>query len=86
MKKKATCHKQAPKFPENTYRGYTRHDFQFDENDVIVLEPHNPAPGRRWIWQVEGFGALPDFNLAMLEQGWWRQAQGLRSVRVPSEA
>ena len=59
-----------PNFPANTFLGYRCHDFQFGENGVTVVEPHNPAPGRRWIWAIEGM-PFPDFNLAMLERGWW---------------
>lgn len=63
--------KLPPDFPENTYRGYRRHDFQIGENAVIVVEPRNPAPGRRWVWRAEFFDAFPVFNLEMLERGWW---------------
>jgi len=60
-----------PQFPQNTYNGYKRHDFKIGENDVIVIEPKQEAPGRRWVWRAEFFNAFPAFNLAMLEQGWW---------------
>lgn len=59
------------KFPGNTYRGYVRHDFQIGENAVIVVEPKQPVPGRRWIWRAEFFDAFPALDLAMLERGWW---------------
>ena len=58
-------------FPLNTYRGYTRYDFQLGENAVIVVEPKHPVPGRRWIWRAEFFDAFPSLDLAMLERGWW---------------
>lgn len=60
-----------PNFPRNTYCGFARHDFRLGENEVIVVQPQHPAPGRRWVWRAEFFGAFPAFDLAMLEQGWW---------------
>jgi len=61
----------APQFPHNTFHGFRRHDFRLGDNEAVVVEPRQEAPGRRWVWQVEGFGAFPAFNLAMLEKGWW---------------
>lgn len=60
-----------PRFPQNTHHGYKRHDFMLGDNPVIVVEPKQEAPGRRWVWVAEFFDAIPDFSLAMLEQGWW---------------
>ncbi len=60
-----------PAFPKNTFFGHTRYDFKFGENEVIVVEPRHPAPGRRWVWRAEFFGAFPAFNVEMLERGWW---------------
>ncbi len=58
-------------FPSNTYRGYARYDFQMGENPVIIVEPKQPVPGRRWVWRAEFFDAFPGLDLAMLERGWW---------------
>ena len=58
-------------FPPNDFFGYLRHDFHLGENSVTVVEPHQPAPGRRWVWRTEFFGVFPAFDLAMLKRGWW---------------
>lgn len=55
----------------NDYNGYRRYDFHIGENAVIIVAPENPVPGRRWIWRAEFFDAFPQFDLAMLERGWW---------------
>ena len=60
-----------PSFPDNTYFGHVRHDFQFGENSVIVVEPKKPAPGRRWVWRAEFFNAFPVFDEEMLNRGWY---------------
>jgi hypothetical protein len=71
MKSRNVREERVPKFPLNLYRGYVRHDFQIGENAVIVVEPKEPAPGRRWVWRAEFFDAFPEFNLEMLGRGWW---------------
>ena len=38
---------------------------------MIVVEPADPAPGRRWVWRAEFFDAFPAFDLEMLKRGWW---------------
>lgn len=58
-------------FPGNTYHGYPRHDFLLGENQIVVVEPKEPVPGRRWVWVAEFFGAFPAFDLEMLRRGWW---------------
>ena len=55
----------------SNYNGYRRHDLLLGENPVIIVEPANPAPDIRWIWRAEFFDAFPQFDLAMLERGWW---------------
>ena len=58
-------------FPQNTYNGYIRHDFMFDENEVVIVEPKHPVPDRRWVWKAEFFHAFPAFDFEMLARGWW---------------
>jgi len=59
-----------PKFPGNTYKGYARYDFVLGDNPVTVVQPHQAARGRRWVWKAEFFEAFPAFDLAMLDRGW----------------
>lgn len=71
MNKKNNDEQNIPEFPQNTYHGFIRHDFKLDDNDVIIIEPENPVPGRRWVWKAEFFNAFPAFDLEMLARGWW---------------
>ena len=50
---KENCIQNRPAFPNNSYRGYRRHDFLIGENAIIAIEPNNPVPGQRWVWRAE---------------------------------
>jgi pimeloyl-ACP methyl ester carboxylesterase len=52
------------------WEGFVRHDFRVDGDDVIVVEPAKPLPGRPWAWRGEFFGAFPNADIALLKQGW----------------
>lgn len=60
-----------PRFPLNSYRGYTRYDFQMGGNAVTMVKPKRAVPGRRWVWRAEFFDAFPALDLEMLARGWW---------------
>jgi pimeloyl-ACP methyl ester carboxylesterase len=51
------------------YRGYQRYDGVVDGCPTIVVVPHQPAPGRPWIWRAEFFDAFPQIDLALLAKG-----------------
>ena len=57
----------------SNYNGYRRHDLLLGENPVIIVEPANPAPGRRWIWRAE-FSTLSPGSIWQC----WKEAGGLR--------
>jgi pimeloyl-ACP methyl ester carboxylesterase len=52
------------------WEGFVRHDFRVDGDDVIVVEPAKPLPGRPWAWRGEFFGAFPNADLELLKHGW----------------
>src|ERR1700722_10752635 len=59
-------------FPGKTsqWSGFTRHDFQVDGSDVIVVEPEKPLEGRPWAWCGAFFGAFPDADVDLVKKGW----------------
>lgn len=52
------------------WNGFTRHDFQVDNVNVIVVEPEKALPGRPWAWRGEFFGAFPNADVELLKRGW----------------
>jgi pimeloyl-ACP methyl ester carboxylesterase len=59
-------------FPGKTgdWHGFTRHDFQVDGSDVIVVEPAKALPGRPWAWRGEFFDAFADADVELVKAGW----------------
>jgi len=57
--------------PKSRYNGYLRHDVVVDGCDCIIVEPHEEAPGRFWIWRAEFFDNWPDADLALLARGFY---------------
>jgi hypothetical protein len=68
---RATSASREPRFPDNSWRGFRRHDFLLGKNEVIIVRPEKEAPGRRWVWRAEFFDVFPAFDVAMLRCGWW---------------
>ena len=52
------------------WEGFVRHDFAVDGNNVIVVEPDRPLPGRPWAWRGEFFGAFANADVALVKAGW----------------
>jgi pimeloyl-ACP methyl ester carboxylesterase len=52
------------------WNGFTRHDFQVDGANVIVVEPAKPLPGRPWAWRGEFFGSFPNADIELVKGGW----------------
>lgn len=63
------CHPEHGKTISD-WKGYSRTDYYFEGREVIVVAPHNPAPGKPWIWRTEFFNAFAYADMAMLEHGW----------------
>lgn len=56
---------------ESLWNGYRRSDFFFMEHKAILIYPKEPRNDRKWLFKTEYFGAFPNFELAMLEQGYY---------------
>ncbi|MCF6175019.1 MAG: hypothetical protein L3J71_04590 [Victivallaceae bacterium] len=53
------------------YHGYSLYRFDVGGLDAIIVEPKIPKVRRQWIWKAEFFSAFPNFELAMLERGFY---------------
>lgn len=60
------------KFPghESEWHGRVRHDFRFEDRDVIVVEPSTPAPNSPWVWRPAFFDAFPAIDMRLLDEGY----------------
>jgi pimeloyl-ACP methyl ester carboxylesterase len=52
------------------WNGFDRVDFTVFGRSAIIVVPHEPAPGRPWIWRTEFFDHEPQVDLALLARGW----------------
>lgn len=52
------------------FQNFSREDFFLDGRKATLVHPLHPAPGNRWVWRAEFFGAFPAFDQAMLQKGW----------------
>ena len=57
-------------FTESMWNGFRRIDFKFDGQDAILVFPQTPAPGNKWLFKTEYFGAFPSFEIEMLGLGY----------------
>ena len=52
------------------WNGFKRLDFQFNGRDCILICPTVACKGNKWLYRTEYFGAFPDMEIKMLEQGY----------------
>ena len=57
-------------FTENDFRGYSEFRFKLNEVDCRIVKPHVAAETSPWVWRARFFGHQPQFDVAMLQQGW----------------
>lgn len=53
----------------DNWLGYARQDFQLDGIDCILAKPHEPAPGKPWLWRARFWGAWPAAEIQLLGKG-----------------
>lgn len=56
---------------ESIWNGFKRLDFMFEGNEAILVFPNNPTKDKHWLFKVLYFDAFQDFELEMLERGWY---------------
>ena len=63
----------SPSFPGQAgdFHGFVSHTFTVDGCNAIVAEPKTPLPGRPWVWRTMFWDAFPNFDIAMLERGYY---------------
>lgn len=54
----------------NTWCGFERIDFIFEEHECILVRPESAAPGNPWVWRAEFFGAFAQADEAMVKKGY----------------
>ncbi|MGN0228186.1 MAG: GDSL-type esterase/lipase family protein [Muribaculaceae bacterium] len=54
---------------QSQWQGFNRSDFTFLDREAIVVEPHQAAEGRPWIWRPAFFGAFPAVDIDLLNRG-----------------
>lgn len=53
------------------WNGYYTETFDFDGYKAYLVFPDNPLPDKRWLFKTEYFGAFPEFELKMIERGYY---------------
>lgn len=51
------------------WNGFSRYDFEVEKKAVLVVVPHQAAPGQPWVWHGEFFGHKPEPDIALLKRG-----------------
>lgn len=64
---------------ETKWNGFRRFDFEVDGRPALVVVPHQPAPGRPWVWHGEFFGHKPAPDVELLRRGFH-----IAYLRVPN--
>jgi pimeloyl-ACP methyl ester carboxylesterase len=68
----ATAPNVAP-FPgaKSQWEGFDRYDFKVGDHTAIVVVPHRPLPGKRWVWRGEFFGIFANADAALVTNGFY---------------
>ena len=55
---------------KSIWNGFERFDFELKGIPCIVVKPKKINSGNPWLWRARFFGAFPNLDIAMLEEGW----------------
>ncbi len=58
-------------YTETVWNGYKKIDFEFEGKNAILVYPETPVKGNKWLFKTEYFDAFPDFQIKMLENGYF---------------
>lgn len=56
---------------KSNWNGFERLDFQLDGKSGILVCPNTPRADKKWLFKTEYFGAFPNFELEMLNRGYY---------------
>ena len=52
------------------FGGFTQHNFKVNNVNCMIVSPEDSVKNSPWIWRARFWGHQPQFDRAMLEQGW----------------
>ena len=58
------------KVTEGSFHGYPELSFELGEVQCKIVKPTVAAAGAPWVWRARFYGHEPQFDIAMLQQGW----------------
>lgn len=58
-------------YQENTWQGFKRINFEFEDRNAFLVIPDNPLPDNKWLYKTEYFDAFPSFEIEMLKRGYY---------------
>ena len=58
-------------YKKSEWHGFEMLEFEFGGNSAKLVCPSTPHADRKWLFKTEYFGAFPDFELTMLERGYY---------------
>ena len=58
------------KVTEGSFHGYPELSFELGEVQCKIVKPTVTAAGAPWVWRARFYGHEPQFDIAMLQQGW----------------
>lgn len=70
---------------KSEWHGFERLDFNFFGRKAILVNPDHPVQENKWLYKTEYFGAFPEFELEMLERGYYLAYLENKSRLCPEE-
>jgi len=58
-------------YAKSKWNGFERLDFQHNGRETILIIPDAPREDKKWLLKTEYFGAFPNFELEMLNRGYY---------------
>lgn len=56
---------------KSLWNGYEKLDFDFEDRKALLVCPKEPCKGKKWLYKTEYFDAFPEFELEMLQRGYY---------------
>lgn len=72
-------------FFESKWNNYKKLEFEFENRKAILVLPKVPCKDKKWLYKVEYFDSFPEFELAMLERGYFLAHLENKSRLCPQE-
>jgi len=56
---------------EKDFYGFKQIEFEFEGKKAVLVYPKNPRSDKKWCFKTEYFGAFPEFQIEMLNRGYF---------------